>query len=292
MGDREAVRQALHATVGEPGGVDALFNNAGVGAGPCKKRGFCPFCGARRMVETAAHLIDHVIPHVPVRQWVLSFPWPLRMLFAARPEALTRCLDVVVRCIETHLLQHAGLRRTNGARTGVVTLVQRHGSAGNLNVHLHMLVLDGAYQPIGERVRFHFVPAPSDAQMQALLIRIIARILRRLVRDGWLTEDAEQPRLILETENVIDDFAAASIRYRIAAGPGAGQRTLTMRSPALARAATPKPLTVDHQGFSLNAAVACTQQRSKLERVARYIARPAIALERLSAIATASGART
>ncbi len=40
----------------------------------CKRRGFCPSCGARRMSQTAAHLVDHVIPHVPVRQWVLSLP--------------------------------------------------------------------------------------------------------------------------------------------------------------------------------------------------------------------------
>ena len=42
------------------------------------------------MVESAAGLVDHVLPHVPIRQWVLSFPWPLRLLFAARPELLTR----------------------------------------------------------------------------------------------------------------------------------------------------------------------------------------------------------
>ncbi|MBT3425294.1 MAG: hypothetical protein HN432_01685 [Gammaproteobacteria bacterium] len=40
----------------------------------CKLRGFCPSCGARRMVETSSHLVDHVIPEAPVRQWVLSFP--------------------------------------------------------------------------------------------------------------------------------------------------------------------------------------------------------------------------
>lgn len=34
----------------------------------CKRREFCPSCGARRMSQTAAHLVDHVvIPHVPVR---------------------------------------------------------------------------------------------------------------------------------------------------------------------------------------------------------------------------------
>ena len=48
----------------------------------CKRRGFCPSCGARRMSQTAAHRVDHVIPHVPVRQWVLSLPIPLRVLLA------------------------------------------------------------------------------------------------------------------------------------------------------------------------------------------------------------------
>jgi len=58
----------------------------------CKRRGFCPSCGARRMVESAAHLVDEVIPCVPVRQWVLSFPIGLRILFAAQPELLTPVL--------------------------------------------------------------------------------------------------------------------------------------------------------------------------------------------------------
>ena len=44
----------------------------------CKGRGVCPSCNTRRMVETAAHLADHVIPHLPVRQWVLSVPKRLR----------------------------------------------------------------------------------------------------------------------------------------------------------------------------------------------------------------------
>jgi len=83
----------------------------------CKRRGFCPSCGARRMIETSAHLVDHVIPDVPVRQWVLSFPWPLRLLFASRPDALSRCLAVITRAIETGLIQRAGLTRGARART-------------------------------------------------------------------------------------------------------------------------------------------------------------------------------
>jgi len=70
----------------------------------CKRRGFCPSCGARRMAQTAAHLVDHVIPHVPVRQWVLSLPIPLRLLLAAQPKLVTPVLQVVHRVITRHLL--------------------------------------------------------------------------------------------------------------------------------------------------------------------------------------------
>ena len=46
----------------------------------CQRRGFCPSCGARRMAERAALLLDEVFPEAPIRQWVLSFPFPLRFL--------------------------------------------------------------------------------------------------------------------------------------------------------------------------------------------------------------------
>ena len=60
------------------------------------------------MVETAAHLVGHVFPRIPVRQWVLSFPWPLRLLFAARPDVLTRVLNVVARAVSSAVLKRAG----------------------------------------------------------------------------------------------------------------------------------------------------------------------------------------
>jgi len=34
----------------------------------CKKRGFCPSCGARRMADSAALLVDEALPHQPMRQ--------------------------------------------------------------------------------------------------------------------------------------------------------------------------------------------------------------------------------
>lgn len=61
----------------------------------CKKRGFCPSCGGRRMAETAALLADEVLPERPLRQWVLSLPFALRFLLATYPDALTRVLRTV-----------------------------------------------------------------------------------------------------------------------------------------------------------------------------------------------------
>ena len=94
------------------------------------------------MAETAALLAEEVLPALPLRQWVIRFPFALRFLFAARPEALARALGIIYRVIATHLAHKAGFTRTEVA-TAAVTLVQRVGSALNLNIHLHMRVLDG-----------------------------------------------------------------------------------------------------------------------------------------------------
>jgi len=61
------------------------------------------------MAETASQLVARVIPRVPVRQWVLSFPFPLRILFATPPELLTPVLRITHRDITGSLLS-SGLR--------------------------------------------------------------------------------------------------------------------------------------------------------------------------------------
>lgn len=108
----------------------------------CKRRGFCPSCGARRRVESAALWVDEVFPEQPVRQWVLSFPYPLRCLFASRPAIRGQVLGIVYRVIAGHLIEKAGFTRKR-ARTGALTLIQRFGRAPNLNLHFHRLFLDG-----------------------------------------------------------------------------------------------------------------------------------------------------
>ena len=71
----------------------------------CKRRGFCPSCGVRRMTEISARLVDEVFPHKPLRQWVLSFPFPLRFLFAKEPQLMEDVLNLVHRAISTYLIK-------------------------------------------------------------------------------------------------------------------------------------------------------------------------------------------
>jgi hypothetical protein len=137
------------------------------------------------MAETAAHLVEHVIPRVPVRQWVLSFPIPLRCLFAAHPQLLAPVLQITHRVISSFLIKQAGLKRIE-AQSGAVTLIQRFGSAANLNIHLHCLVLDGVYRTTEGLPVFHTVHAPTATELQALLNRIIKRLMNRMHRDVQL----------------------------------------------------------------------------------------------------------
>ena len=54
----------------------------------CKGRGLCPSCAGRRMANAGATLVDRVLPDVPVRQFVLSLPYELRLLAAFKPDVL------------------------------------------------------------------------------------------------------------------------------------------------------------------------------------------------------------
>ena len=142
----------------------------------CKRRGFCPSCGARRMVESAALLIDDVFPEVPIRQWVLSLPFPLRFLLSRHAELIGPVLGIVYRTLSTHLIKKAGYTKAL-AQTGSVTLIQRFGSALNLNVHFHSLFLDGVYVDDDHgNQRFHRVKAPSHDELTALVHTISHRV--------------------------------------------------------------------------------------------------------------------
>jgi len=139
------------------------------------------------------------------------------------------------------------------------------------------------------RARFHRAPAPTDIELERLVDTLIVRITRTLVRTGVLVADPQYPWLDIHPDsggdNALEQLASAAVRYRIAVGPIAGRKTMSLHSPGAVsgECAPAKTLTVARDGFSLNAAVACAaHQRDKLERLCRYVSRGPIALERLS----------
>ena len=248
----------------------------------CKRRGFCPSCGARRMAETAAHLVERIIPRVPVRQWFLSFPNALRALLAAHPQRVSEDLQIVHRVFATFLIKQAGLKRTD-AHTGAVTLIQRFGSAANLNLHLHCLVLDGVYRLTEGEPVFQSACAPTAEQLHGLLDKIIVRVMRLLTRRGLLIEEhGEQTFAAIEADPALSPLQWASCTYRIALGPRAGQKLLTLQTLSTQTEPVSPGLCAKAHGFSLHAGLRCAaHQRQELEQLCRYITRPAIANARL-----------
>ncbi|MDX1388822.1 MAG: transposase zinc-binding domain-containing protein, partial [Acidobacteriota bacterium] len=148
----------------------------------CKGRGFCSSCGGRRMADTAAHLVDRVLPEAPVRQWVLSLPFSLRYRLAYDAHLTRDVLRIFVRRVFASLRRRARRRwPMDDPQCGAVTFVQRFGGALNLNVHFHTLVLDGVHD-LGDGVRFRPLPPPDDNEVERVarsVARGIARLLER-----------------------------------------------------------------------------------------------------------------
>src|SRR5881296_3554436 len=100
----------------------------------CKRRGFCPSCAARRMAQTAAHLVECVIPWVPTRQWVISVPVPLRYWMAASQDLTAHVQTIIRRTIAQYDVNQAVTRGAARSQVhpGSVSFLQRFGSSINV----------------------------------------------------------------------------------------------------------------------------------------------------------------
>ncbi|MBM4201290.1 MAG: IS91 family transposase [Gammaproteobacteria bacterium] len=154
----------------------------------CKGRGVCPSCTTRRMAETAAHLVDHVLPQVQVRQWVLSLPKRLRYFLHHDPRLVNPVLRIFLAEVEA-ALRAGSLDAPSGARFGAVTFVHRFGSALNAHLHFHCCVIDGLFSAAAEGLRFH--PACLTDQALAQVQRQTRRrVLQLFQRRALLPEEA------------------------------------------------------------------------------------------------------
>jgi len=103
-----------------------------------------------------------------------------------------------------------------------------------------------------------------------------------LCEPAWLDLDPA------EDTDAMPQIMGSSISYRVAVGPQQGRKAFMTRTiRPLDRPDSGLERVAKANGFSLHAGVSCEgHQRGKRERLCRYIARPAVAIPRLSLSST------
>ena len=237
------------------------------------------------MAEQAAHLVDHVLPPVPVRQWVLTLPYRLRYLLAWNHTLCRAVLGVGVRAVLGFYRRRARRAGVRDGRSGAVTVIQRFGGGLQLNVHFHSLVLDGVFAE-GEdgTLAFHPAAPPSDEEVARLLATISRRVRRLLARRGLDVDDPPDVDALAEESPVLAGIASASIQGRIALGARAGARVFQLgREPDAPWVTSRGPCQAHLEGFDLHANITvAADDRAGVERLCRYVLRPPVAQDRLS----------
>ncbi len=257
----------------------------------CGSRSICPSCASRRMCNTAAFLVDRVLPNVPIRQYVLSLPFELRLLAAARPAVVTALGRMFVEAIFEELKRSVALP---DAQCGAVSFLHRAGDSFNLNPHFHVKTLDGVLiEPKRGDGTCQFVAArpPSSETLERLISRLRRRALRWLSRRGFVDErdnhDRESDDGNSETPHPSALEACAQLALSTGAVARLADHSMANGDPVAASSdLEPRrcgPFTVELGGFNVNASVRIRAGDDEgRERLARYCARPSFALGRLS----------
>jgi hypothetical protein len=256
----------------------------------CKARGLCPSCDGRRMAEQAAHLVDHVIPKVHVRQWVLTLPYWLRYRVASDSKLFTDVIRVWIATVQAWYRARAkedcGIA---GGQCAAVSAIQRFGDGLRLNPHVHTLFADGVWHlPAGaDKPVFVRVRGPKQQDVQRVALSARRRIIRRLARVGILQADELDADFdqFAEREPTLALCMSASLLDRVAVGKRKKQLVMRLREEVVeVKPHGSKCAEVD--GFNIHAATTVAgRNRDRLEQLSRYILRPAICNSRLERLA-------
>jgi len=229
------------------------------------------------MAERSAWWVDRVIPHVATRQWVLTVPWKRRWLLARRPALARGVHRVALGRIERWYAEAAGVPADG--RCGSVTAIQRFGSSLNLNLHFHVVFLDGVYTRGADgRLSFRRV-VPHTADVERLVVAIGEACEDWLAAQGFGPEEERD-------EDAGDDaqavFQQASLLGQAALGERAGKRARRVQLQG-GRTVEMPPRCAGYAGYTLHAGVGFkASDRAGLERLCRYILRPPLSQARLA----------
>jgi hypothetical protein len=139
------------------------------------------------MHDRAAHLMAHVFPDAPVRQWVLSPPSELVPLLAVRPKVLTAFVRSFVDAVSAEMKSRSGLGTSERLHTGAVAFIQRFTKTLGLFPHVHVVFVDGVYVEVGDGcLEFREASAPDEEMVFEVGRRVFTRLERFLKREGYL----------------------------------------------------------------------------------------------------------
>jgi hypothetical protein len=240
------------------------------------------------MAETAAHLVDRVFPEVPVRQWVLSVPFPLRYRLAYDASLVRDVLQIFVRTVFSSIRRRAGIAASNRkARCGAVAFIQRFFDALNLDPHFHVIAMDGIYlDTLGDEPLFRRVGPPTDAEVTRVAERVRRRVARLMAKRGIASRtDPDEADTLRRDEPLLAELYGASISGRTITGSRAGRRTVRVvdESDFGNVTVTSGRCCASTEGFSIHAGVCIpARDRLRLEHLLRYAARPPLSSDRLS----------
>ncbi len=200
------------------------------------------------------------------------------MLAAQKPAVIRGVLAIAIQEISAWYRADLARRGHRRGQTGAVTVVQRFGSALQLNVHFHIIVLEGCYVEAADgQVQFHSSHKPSTADVENLVASIAVKA------EDWLASVGHGPydQPDADPTSAQELLQAASLAGRVGLGRTAGQRTQRVVR-AFGREVTLPPRCAVSCGYNLHAGVAIGRyDRRGLEQLARYICRPALAKSRL-----------
>jgi len=89
------------------------------------------------MAATALHIVRKVLPDCPVRQWVLSVPFPIRRMLAADARLFGAVVKLFARVVDRYHVQRARAAGIESAKTGMLSFQQGFGGSLNSNCHVH-----------------------------------------------------------------------------------------------------------------------------------------------------------
>jgi hypothetical protein len=192
----------------------------------CKGRGFCSSCMARRAAERASHLIDEVLPLVPIRQWVLSLPLNLRYMMLYDHDLTLAVLKEFASSLLGFYQEQARQQGIDVPLAGMVTAIQRFGGHANANVHYHSDILDGTFSRSADwSLIFHEAPMPKQQDITVLCSVVRMRVLELLKKRGLLGDEAELDPFA-DAEPLLASISGASLTSTIATGHRAGKPVL------------------------------------------------------------------